>query len=203
MHKNLASRIYIFAKDIKGRFLFCNEDHAEIAGLDSPGQIIGKTDADLFWKKDASMCQMSDKMTIKLGSRVNVLEKSFHRYDGIFDIIISKYQLKNEKNECIGIVGSYYDFKQYLHNDILQNRADDNIEDAPSIHLSKREKEVLKYLAFGKTNKEISCYLQVSPRTIDFFVNQLKTKFQCAYKKDLIISAVKCGLIDVGLTSLN
>lgn len=199
LNTHLTNRTFVFAKDLNGRFLFCNEDHAEIAGLDSPSQIVGKSDVDLFWKKNASECQMSDRLTIKCGSRANVLERCFHRYDGVFDIIISKYQLQNEKGECIGVVGSYYDVKKHLNDNIPEHCKIPTKQSSDSIYLSKREKEVLNYLALGRTNKEVAYCLEISPRTVDFFVNQLKKKFQCAYKKDVVISAVKLGLIDVSL----
>jgi PAS domain-containing protein len=43
--------ILIYAKDKNSKYLFCNEAVAELSGLDSPKQVIGKTDADLFWRK--------------------------------------------------------------------------------------------------------------------------------------------------------
>ena len=42
----------IFWKDVNSVYLGCNHKFAEIAGLDSPEQIVGKTDHDLPWKKE-------------------------------------------------------------------------------------------------------------------------------------------------------
>ena len=53
--------IIIFAKDKNSKYLFCNEATAEAAGLDSPRQIIGKTDYDLFWRQYAEIYRDCDR----------------------------------------------------------------------------------------------------------------------------------------------
>ncbi|MBU0743816.1 MAG: PAS domain-containing protein [Gammaproteobacteria bacterium] len=43
------SPVYIFGKDKSGKFIFCNEPFAEVVGVDSPADVIGKTDSQLCW----------------------------------------------------------------------------------------------------------------------------------------------------------
>ncbi len=44
---NLAN-LFIFCKDQHHHFLFCNEKFAQIAGMDSPAQIVGNTDEEMI-----------------------------------------------------------------------------------------------------------------------------------------------------------
>ena len=45
--------LYIWAKDKNYRYIYCNENYAMAAGLDSPEKIIGKSDDQLPWRKFA------------------------------------------------------------------------------------------------------------------------------------------------------
>ena len=43
---------HIFWKDTRSVYLGCNSNFAQVAGLSSPSEIVGKTDYDLPWKKE-------------------------------------------------------------------------------------------------------------------------------------------------------
>src|SRR5690606_29796689 len=51
----------IFWKDQESRFLGCNTAFAHDAGLESPEEIIGRTDYDLIWEKDADAYRADDR----------------------------------------------------------------------------------------------------------------------------------------------
>lgn len=59
--------------------------------------------------------------------------------------------------------------------------------------LSKRELDILKLLMFGCTAKKIGQELNISFRTAEQYIEQLKDKFACDSKSDLIIKAIKNG----------
>lgn len=54
------------------------------------------------------------------------------------------------------------------------------------IKLSKREAECLHYLIAGKTMKETSILLDLSPRTVEGYITRLKNKTGCTFKSELI-----------------
>ncbi len=58
--------------------------------------------------------------------------------------------------------------------------------DGQSIVLSKREAECLCYMAFGKTMKEIATCLNLSPRTVEFYVDNMKKKTGFYSKSQLL-----------------
>lgn len=67
------------------------------------------------------------------------------------------------------------------------------------IFITRRAAECLHYLAFGKTCKEIARLLQISPRTVEFYVNALKDKTLVNTKSELIRLAYENHLAIPGL----
>jgi DNA-binding CsgD family transcriptional regulator len=62
--------------------------------------------------------------------------------------------------------------------------------------LTRREKEVLRLLAGGLTNREIAQELFVSPRTVDMHVRHVLAKLGCASRTAAARRAVELGLTD-------
>lgn len=52
--------------------------------------------------------------------------------------------------------------------------------------ISKREIECLIYLSRGKTAKEIGKIINISPRTVEFYLNNLKSKLKCTYTSQVV-----------------
>jgi DNA-binding CsgD family transcriptional regulator len=63
--------------------------------------------------------------------------------------------------------------------------------------LSKRERQVLKYLANGRSNKEIGQILYVSEHTAKSHVRAIMTKLNADSRTGVIAVATKLGLIRV------
>jgi DNA-binding CsgD family transcriptional regulator len=59
------------------------------------------------------------------------------------------------------------------------------------ITLSKREAECLEGLALGKSMKEIGKLLDLSPRTIEFYLNNIKDKTGIRSKEEIIVNFIK------------
>ncbi|MBT4879889.1 MAG: helix-turn-helix transcriptional regulator [Alphaproteobacteria bacterium] len=55
-----------------------------------------------------------------------------------------------------------------------------------SSYLTKREVECLQHLATGKIVKEVAQSLNLSPRTVDFYLKNIKEKTGCRSKSQLI-----------------
>ena len=52
-------------------------------------------------------------------------------------------------------------------------------------HLGKQELRCLIYIARGFSTKEISRLLTITPRTVEFYLNNIKRKFHLAFLTDL------------------
>jgi two-component system NarL family response regulator len=62
-------------------------------------------------------------------------------------------------------------------------------------HLSNRERQVLKYLANGRSNKEIAQILYISEHTAKAHVRSIMTKLNADNRTEVIAIATKHGLI--------
>ncbi|MEN8212796.1 MAG: response regulator transcription factor [Pseudomonadota bacterium] len=62
------------------------------------------------------------------------------------------------------------------------------------IQLSKREREVIKLIALGKSSKEIARLLGISPRTVDTYRQRLMSKLALNNLADVVRYAVRAGL---------
>ncbi|MFN7098238.1 MAG: helix-turn-helix transcriptional regulator, partial [Gammaproteobacteria bacterium] len=65
-----------------------------------------------------------------------------------------------------------------------------------SIDLTNRETECLFYTIRGKTSKAIAHILNISSKTVEFHIENLKTKFQCHSKSQLVYKAIEQGYLD-------
>ena len=61
--------------------------------------------------------------------------------------------------------------------------------------LTRRELDVLRQLAVGRTNREIAADLYVSPRTVDMHVRNLLRKLGCRSRADAARRATELGLV--------
>ncbi len=63
--------------------------------------------------------------------------------------------------------------------------------------LSEREKDVLRQLAHGRTNREIGQALHVSEETVKTHVGNILSKLQLSHRTQAVIYAIKQGLVSV------
>jgi DNA-binding CsgD family transcriptional regulator len=55
-----------------------------------------------------------------------------------------------------------------------------------TIGLTRREREILRELAHGRTSKEIARHLEISPRTVGKHIENIKEKSQCKSLAELM-----------------
>lgn len=78
-------------------------------------------------------------------------------------------------------------------NTMIKNDNDDN----PYLLLSKRELEVLRYLARGYSLAEIGNQLHLSLKTIDTYKTRIFTKLDISKKSELVNYALRYKLFDL------
>lgn len=62
-------------------------------------------------------------------------------------------------------------------------------------HLTRREMEILRYLADGMTSGEISQILKISAHTVDWYMNGLQTKLNAKNRQQAVARAFRNGLL--------
>jgi len=104
----------IFWKDRNSIFLGCNELFAKLSGLNSPKDIVGKSDYDLPWSKEQSDQYIAvDKEVILSGQPKLNIEEFQTLKDGTDTILLtSKVPLHDGQGNITGILGIYTDITE-------------------------------------------------------------------------------------------
>jgi two-component system, cell cycle sensor histidine kinase and response regulator CckA len=104
----------IFWKDRNSVYLGCNEVFARAVGLNSPDQIVGKTDFDLPWPRDEAEAYRADDrevMTSETAKR-HIVEP-LQQADGTrLWINTTKVPLMDQDNNVYGVLGVYEDITE-------------------------------------------------------------------------------------------
>lgn len=118
---------------------------------------------------------------------------------------IENERLKNVKIDPKEAVAVMFDIAEKLQKSaraannekadvhIVPDKAGDSIE----IHLSRREKQVLKLVVAGKSNKEIADELNLSTGYTKNIVKKIFRKTKLSDRTQLAVFAIKYGLVDL------
>lgn len=74
-------------------------------------------------------------------------------------------------------------------------RTEDEMVKAPEMKFSRRELEILKWTAEGKTSAEISMILSISENTVNFHQKNMQKKFNAPNKTQIACYAAATGVI--------
>ena len=194
--------MFLFAKDKYFKFIYCNDNFAQAIGLDSPQQIVGKTDSDFFDKTYVEKYHLGDMKAINGEPFINVVE-SQKRLNQDFQNLVTKTPLKNIKNEINGVVGTFLtsqsSFRSLNEEMFHFNQESHKYEfyaDQQKISFSKREYSVFKLILIGNTSKQIGIKLNLSYRTVEDYIDSIKNKLQCSSKSFIAETAIRLGIIN-------
>jgi len=106
-------------------------------------------------------------------------------------------QMEEESDTLIHLKGDDFFTTERIEPDIQSKELLNYLQDigkgeevAKIALLSKREKECIQLLLKGKSAKETASFLKLSPRTIEFYFENIKNKLSCNSKQE-ILSLVK------------
>ena len=74
-------------------------------------------------------------------------------------------------------------------------RLEDEMVMPPEMKFSRRELEILKWTAEGKTSAEVAMILSISENTVNFHQKNMQRKFNAPNKTQIACYAVATGLI--------
>jgi PAS domain S-box-containing protein len=96
----------IYFKDAQSRFTRINRAQAEVLGLKSPDEAIGKTDADFFTPEHAQAARADERRILESGESLISKTERIHRADGSYRwVTATKVPLRDERGAVIGLVG--------------------------------------------------------------------------------------------------
>ncbi len=124
----------VFWKDRESRYLGCNAAYAQLAGFDSPEEVVGLDDYDLPWSREESDAYRADDREVVESNqaKLHIIEKQTALDGTVSWIDTSKVPLHNRAGEVIGLLGIFADITDQRENEeqLKQTRA--YLEDALS-----------------------------------------------------------------------
>lgn len=112
----------LFAKDAESRFIVANIATAIDLSLETPDDLIGKSDLDFYPSHLAQKYFAEEQRVIRLGQAiVDHEERSFNTSAGEKWLSVTKVPLRNERGEIIGLVGTCRDITDRRRADVLRD----------------------------------------------------------------------------------
>ena len=110
----------VFWKDKDLRFQGCNRIFANVAGLKSPSDLIGKTDFDMPWKEHGDAYREDDLGVMNSRkSRLDLEERNVNS-DGVESwVLTSKVPVLNKHAEIVAVLGMYEDITERKRKEAL------------------------------------------------------------------------------------
>jgi PAS domain S-box-containing protein len=127
----------VYWKDLDGRFLGCNQFVADMAGLLSPEDVIGKTDYELCWKDKADIYRKNDEDIIKSGREMVITEQVKLANGSTVFLLSTKSPLRDNEGKIIGIIGTSIDITELTET---QNKLTSALK---KVKLSEKSKKML------------------------------------------------------------
>ncbi len=199
-------------KDMEGRYLFANKRMLASNKLLSLEDALGRSNRDIFPKEcyevTGIVCDEQDREVLtEQKEKKNFYVKLYP--DGDLEVELgAKSPYFNEENQCVGLIGHATTLTQGMLFELGKNLFSSvkkftteslfsfNIDETPNKYdLSPRESECLFYLLRGKSAKEIGFHLNISPKTVEAHIQQLKYKLNCCNRSQLIEKSLLAGLL--------
>lgn len=190
-------------KNKHSAYLGGNQLLATYMGYDKPQDIVGMRDidiksemvvfADKFIKEDQEVMLKGEKQHIDIG----------RYHDGVLRATLStKKPLLNKNHEIIGTAFSRVELKSSILSKLIDKLSNLKLPQYYSIGkryvnyaLNKREAESLFYIMRGYTAKEIAQLLCISSKTVEYHIEQLKNKFGCSKRSELVEKSIDLRFI--------
>lgn len=181
-----------------------NERNIELCGFDSIHHAIGKSYFDRFTTQTSHSLLKNDHSIMK-HEKVQIFEEAILQKDSsTFSQALSvKMPWYNNRNKVIGLFGiSIILGKDSLADSLAliakmgmliptENLSAHIGFETKGIYLSKQQRCCAELLLEGLSTKEIAERMKLSPRTIESYIDYIKSKLNCRNKSELIVTLCK------------
>lgn len=197
---NLPATMPVFAgvKDTTSQYIWSTNLTSQFFGYQHVEELIGRRDTDIKQITDMASQFMQDDKTVMFSGSQIFIEKVNLCYFGLTELLTTKIPCYDETKQITGIFfNAVFMDTLPFHNliSLLNQHKDLNssvnqiVENDPKGKLSIRELEILFFTLRGKTAKAIALNLQISVRTVETHLSNIKNKFACHNKQQLIEQA--------------
>jgi PAS domain S-box-containing protein len=103
----------VYVKDTEGRKIIANPKEVQLSGWNSEDDIIGKTDFDLYPKKQAKRSVEEDHLVLQSGKPILNIEGTLTNKEGLLNsLLVSKVPLYDINGKITGLVGVTHDITE-------------------------------------------------------------------------------------------
>jgi len=121
----------VFWKDRNSVALGCNQALADVAGLKSPDEYIGKTDYEMPWSKEEAdfFVECDQRVMDSEESELNIIESQVQANGKLAWLETSKIPLTDENGDVIGILGAFQDIteRKRIEDENIENQKLDSL----------------------------------------------------------------------------
>ncbi|MBL4647663.1 MAG: PAS domain-containing protein [Gammaproteobacteria bacterium] len=210
-------------KDLELKYLGANQNLLAAMKLQHQTELIGRDDAQLNMNSSTedAMFHQQDLLALQ-GHSLEIIHAVKDAQADAHTCFLLKGPLRNEQQKIVGII--YHCTPWSQPNLFVElKKIDQKYQSAAEIadyyvldshhnpgKLSTRELECLFLQLRGKTAKQIAQILQLSKRTIEYYIDNIKSKLGCQNKAELLVTAMTQGyqqhvpksLLQLGLPEL-
>lgn len=203
--------VFLWCKDLEGNYVANNLQFAGFVGFKNPKEVIGISD--FYIRSPASELADLFQTCDKEVADTRVTKKFFELLkDGngqMKILLVTKVPILNENQEVIATFGhgqditrSYAKLGSLLLNpkpckkDWPLRPNSFSIKNTCNPNLTRRQAECLFFFLRHKTTKDIANILKISIRTVHDHLEQLKDKFFCQTKNELMEKTLALGFFN-------
>lgn len=199
----------VYSKDNNGCYLGSNQAMLSVNNIQSEQEIIGATDYDLTWKEQASALMKNDQEVIQTNKAKTYIEPVYLNGKILHCYLSHKAPLRTSLGKVIGVFGLSFLLED--ENSLIttlnemspfaNSGLSKQIQQAGTQlfvrgnHLTKRQIDCLYYLVKGMTIKKIANTLNLSPKTVEHYLDAVKVKLNCRNRTELIATALQMPAI--------
>jgi DNA-binding CsgD family transcriptional regulator len=199
-------------KDKKGHYLGSNQLMLLANNFKSEKDLLDNTDLDL-WYQDQALIMMNNDQEISKRDKAKIYIESCHshRTNHPVNYLSYKVPLRSGNGTIIGIFGLSFRMESEtfitalnelgsLINPIILKKIAQRPQ-TNAAQLTPRQMDCLYCLVKGMTYKQIAKTLNLSPKTIEHYLDTIKLKLNCSNRSELINCALQMPMIKIRLLS--
>lgn len=198
----------MFYKSVNGKYICADERTAFLGGVEGYQQIVNKTDRDLVWAKYSDQYKKNEQLALHQSQAILKVEEGININRQPANLLSLKKGILNTNGCPSGVFVMVFLIEEMpfwelsktldfintslcLHSETLATKALIHFPLKPiREQLTRREKDCAQYLCLGMSAREIAIRLNLSKRTVEYYITNMKDKLLVSSKSELVMKLV-------------